>query len=187
MFPKKKNMLICVLIASITNIQMKKQFQLVIRKKQHYIHEKIIQIYGEGFFEYDKRIQGCDDGEASCSKREPDWFRDLFNYVIHLECDEGQHIDRESSCESKRMMQLFQDTNSRHMICIRFNPDKYINSNGEKIKGCFTFDEKNNIVVDAQEFERRFEVLTETIDDYLLQKPEKEISLKCLFYDSSEI
>ena len=159
------------------------------KRKQHYIHEKIKEIYGEDFFQYDKTIQGCDGGESSCSRREPDWFVDLFRYVLHVECDEGQHIDRESSCESKRMMQLFQDTNNRPMVCIRFNPDKYTNSHGEKVKGCFTFDEKNNIVVDAQEFERRFEILTDKINEYLEieTKPEKEVSLEYLFYDGSEI
>jgi hypothetical protein len=85
------------------------------------------------------------------------------------------------------MMQLFQDTNNRHMVCIRFNPDKYTNSRGEKVKGCFTFDEKNNIVVDAQEFERRFEIVTDWINKYLEEKPEKEISLEYLFYDGYEL
>ena len=147
------------------------------KRKQHYIHEKLKEIYGEDFFHYDKTI------ECGCSKKIPDWFRDCFKFVLNLECDEDQHKKNNSSCENMRLMQLFLDCANRPFICLRFNPDKYINKNGEKVEGCFSFDEKNNLIVDAQEFERRWNILEERINYFLEYGAHKEIELEKLFYD----
>ena len=82
--------------------------------------------YGEDFFQYDKTI------ECGCSRKIPDWFRDCFKFALNIECDEEQHKSRDTSCENKRLVQLFLDCANRPFICLRFNPDKYINKNGEK-------------------------------------------------------
>ena len=147
------------------------------KRKQHYIHEKLKEKYGEDFFHYDKTI------ECGCSKKIPDWFRDCFKFALNLECDEDQHKSRDTSCENKRLVQLFLDCANRPFICLRFNPDKYINKNGEKIEGCFTFDEKNNLIVNQQEFERRWNIIEQRIDYFLENGTKKEIELEKLFYD----
>ena len=51
----------------------------------------------------DKRVNG------GCSKRRPDLLLDLGHQVIIVEIDENQHIDYDSSCEDKRIMELSQD------------------------------------------------------------------------------
>ena len=147
------------------------------KRKQHYIHEKLKEKYGEDFFQYDKTI------ECGCSRKIPDWFRDCFKFALNLECDEDQHKWNTTSCENKRLVQLFLDCANRPFICLRFNPDKYINKNGEKIEGCFTFDEKNNLIVNQQEFEKRWNIIEQRIDYFLENGTKKEIELEKLFYD----
>ena len=147
------------------------------KRKQHYIHEKLSEKYGKFFFEYDHTI------DCGCSKRIPDWFRDCFNYVINIECDENQHNDRDTTCENKRLMELSKDIGHRPFICIRFNPDKYI-ENGELHKGCFTFDNKNNIIVDEVEFTRRWVILNKKIDYYLQNGTERTIHVEKLFFNN---
>ena len=65
------------------------------KKKQHYIHKKFIEIYGDNYFDYDRTIDG------GCSKRLPDWFRDCFTHSVLFECDEGQHKNNQIICENK--------------------------------------------------------------------------------------
>ena len=147
------------------------------KRKQHYIHEKLKETYGKDFFKYDKRV------ECGCSRKIPDWFCDCFHFVLNIECDEEQHKRNETSCENKRLMELFLDCANRPFVCLRFNPDKYTNNKGERVKGCFSFDTKNTLIVDQQEFERRWNILEEKIDHFLEYGPEKEVELEKLFYD----
>ena len=147
------------------------------KRKQHYIHEKLKEKYGEDFFKYDIRV------ECGCSRKIPDWFVDCYNFVLNIECDENQHKRNDTSCETARLCELFLDCASRTFICIRFNPDSY-KIEEKKIEGCFTFDEKNNIIVNQEEFEKRFDKLVEKIDYYLENGSKKDIECIKLFYDS---
>tara|TARA_Y100000591_G_C21768511_1_gene664216 strand:+ start:274 stop:1230 length:957 start_codon:yes stop_codon:yes gene_type:complete len=147
------------------------------KRKQHYIHEKIKEKYGEDFFKYDVKV------ECGCSKKIPDWFVDCFNFSLTVECDENQHKKNESSCENNRLCELFLDCASRPFVCIRFNPDSY-KIEEKNIEGCFTFDNKNNIVVNQEEFDKRFDKLVEKIDYYLENGSEKNIECIKLFYDT---
>jgi len=147
------------------------------KRKQHYIHDKLVETYGSNFFEYDRTIS------CSSSGKIPDWFYDSFTHVLNIECDEEQHKSRDTSCENKRLMLLFKDCGNRPFVCLRFNPDKYKDENGNKIKGCFSFDEVNNLIVDEKEFERRWEKLQIEIDYFLKNIPIKEVTVKKLFYD----
>ena len=146
------------------------------KRKQHYIHEKLKEKYGEDFFKYDIRV------ECGCSRKIPDWFIDCYNFVLNIECDENQHKGNDTSCENKRLCELFLDCAERPFVCIRFNPDNY-KIEDKKIEGCFTFDEKNNIIVNQEEFEKRFELLVEKIDYYLENGSKKNIECIKLFYD----
>ena len=148
------------------------------KKKQHFIHEKLQEKYDKDFFKYDAKI------ECGCSGKIPDWFVDCYNFVLNIECDENQHKGNETSCENKRLCELFLDCNSRPFVCIRFNPDSY-KIEEKKIEGCFSFDEKNNIIVNQEEFEKRFELLVEKIDYYLENGSKKDIECIKLFYDES--
>ena len=61
------------------------------------------------------------------------------------------------------------------------------NENGNKINGCFSFDEVNNLIVDEKEFQRRWEKLQIEIDYFLETIPTKEVTLKKLFYDIDKV
>ena len=61
-----------------------------------------------------------------------------------IECDENAHKYADEICENKRTMQIFEDLAKRPIVIIRFNPDKY-KKDDKVIRGCFKFDDKNNI------------------------------------------
>ena len=143
------------------------------KMRQHYFNEKLIEEFGD-IFEYDKQIK------CGCSKRRPDWFIDCYKYSIIIELDEDQH--KYTSCDEKRMMELFQDLGNRSLVLIRINPDKY-NKKGKIKEGCFKFDKKNTIKCLNKEFDRRFNKLINFIDYYLDNEPEKEITVRKLFFD----
>ena len=156
------------------------------KRRQHYIHEKLVGEFGIGFFEYDVSIQ------CSSSGRIPDWFRDCFHFVLNFELDENQHRDRKSVCENKRLMLLFEDCGNRPFKCMRFNPDKYRKQNGDTQPGCFSFkkvhDKENNVIdlrmtVDEKELERRLACVFCNIRRMLDQRPEKEVEVFYAFYD----
>ena len=142
--------------------------------KQHYFNEKLIEEFGVNFFQYDKKIK------CGCSGRMPDWFIDCYKYSIIIELDEDQH--KSTSCDKKRMMELFTDLGNRPLVMIRINPDKY-KIGKEKIEGCFEFDEKNIIKCLRKEFNKRFNLLVKTIKYYIDNEPTKEITMEKLFFD----
>ena len=150
--------------------QIPRRFKL----KQHYFNEKLIEEFGD-IFEYDKQIK------CGCSKRRPDWFIDCYKYSIIIELDEDQH--KYTSCDEKRMMELFQDLGNRKLVLIRINPDKY-KEDGKTIKSCFTFSKTNTIKATTKNFNKRFNLLVEKIKYYIDNEPEKEITVEKLFFDS---
>ena len=141
--------------------------------KQHYFNEKLIEEFGVNFFQYDKKIK------CGCSGRRPDWFIDCFKYSIIIELDEDQH--KYTSCDEKRMMELFQDLGNRQLVLIRINPDKY-KEDGKTIKSCFTFSKTNTIKATTKNFNKRFNLLVEKIKYYIDNEPEKEITVEKLFF-----
>ncbi len=144
------------------------------KMKQHYFNEKLIEEFGD-IFQYDKVIK------CGCSKRRPDWFIDCYKYSIIIELDEDQH--KYTSCDEKRMMELFQDLGNRQLVLIRINPDKY-KEDGKTIKSCFTFSKTNTIKATTKNFNKRFNLLVEKIKYYIDNEPEKEITVEKLFFDS---
>jgi len=142
--------------------------------RQHFFNEKLTKKFGINFFQYDKKIK------CGCSGRMPDWFIDCYKYSIIIELDEDQH--KSSSCDQKRMMELFTDLGNRPLVMIRINPDKY-KIGKEKIEGCFEFDEKNIIKCLRKEFNKRFNLLVKKIKYYTDNEPTKEITIKKLFFD----
>ena len=144
--------------------------------KQHYFNEKLIEEFGADFFQYDKKIK------CGCSGRMPDWFIDCYKYSIIIELDEDQH--KYTSCDDKRMMELFTDLGNRPLVLIRINPDKY-EGRTKKRKGCFDFDEKNTLICNEKKFNKRFNTLVEMIKYYLNNEPEKEVTMQKLFFNKN--
>jgi hypothetical protein len=127
--------------------------------------------------------------EDGCSKRRPDLLCDLGYQVIIVEVDENQHTDYDCSCENKRIMQLSEDVGHRPIIFIRFNPDDYINLNGEKIASCWTTTAKTGIIKikndKIYEWNNRLNSLKSQIEYWSneIYKTDKTIETIQLYYD----
>lgn len=70
------------------------------------------------------RFNKCIPGGTS--RRRPDIFIDMFSYYIIIECDENQHKSYDQDDEKKRLLDLYNDTDYRPLVVLRFNPDSYI-------------------------------------------------------------
>jgi hypothetical protein len=129
---------------------------------------------------FDKRIPN------GCSKRRPDIYIDLGSHSIIIEVDENQHEDYESSCENKRMMEIFNDLGNRPIVFIRFNPDEYYNKNKEIIKSCWSYSKEGISIINRNkriEWKSRLNKLLETIQLNIKNEPIKEVNIVHLFYD----
>lgn len=130
---------------------------------------------------HDRKIQ---DG---CSKRRPDLFLDLGYQVIIVEVDEEQHIDYNSSCENKRLMELSLDVGHRPIIFIRFNPDKYKSGN-TLISSCWHQNNKGTLVIKKtknDEWNERLNKLKNEIEFWTNPNnvSDKTVHITKLFYD----
>jgi hypothetical protein len=127
----------------------------------------------------DKTIQ---DG---CSKRRPDIRGDMGSHIVIIEIDENSHSVYDCSCEHKRVMQISQDVNHRNVIFIRFNPDTYIDTNGNKITSCWGANKYGILTIKPtkkDEWEGRIKALHEQIQYWIDNVPEKNIETIQLFY-----
>jgi hypothetical protein len=129
----------------------------------------------------DKPING------GCSKRRPDLMLDLGYQIVIIEIDENQHMDYDSSCENKRIMELSQDVGHQPMVFIRFNPDEYCDENGKTISSCWGQNTQGIYIVKKSkkpEWEMRLNALDEQIKYWLnpLHVTNKTIEIVQLFY-----
>lgn len=136
----------------------------------------------------DKRY---DFASTDCrSLRRPDMYCHFGEYILIVEVDENQHEDYDTSCDNKRLCELFQDFGCIPIIFIRFNPDDYIDADGRKVTSCFgttpiksiTHIKKNK----AKEFEQRIQILFKTIKKYSNSLPNRSITQVHLFFDKDK-
>lgn len=115
----------------------------------------------------------------------PDFRFETNQRIILVEVDEHQHKTYLSD-EEERQQALFRQSQRKHVVVIRFNPDSYINEYGERVKGCFTKTETNYYVShkEFREWSKRLNVLKTTIDTQLngMECSLKTFQIK-LFYD----
>lgn len=120
-----------------------------------------------------------------CSKRRPDLLVDLGYQIIIIEVDENQHINYDTTCENKRLMELSQDNGFRPIIFIRFNPDDYIDNNSKKITSCWSNKGLCTLKKSKMnEWDDRLNSLKKEVNYWLNNNTEKTIQIKQLFYDS---
>jgi hypothetical protein len=121
-----------------------------------------------------------------CSRKRPDMLVDLGTHIIIVEVDENAHTDYDSSCETKRMMELSKDVGHRPIVFIRFNPDQYIDRTGEVVKSCWKINKVSGILhVDIQkegEWKDRLLELNDEIQYWIDNVTEKTIETVELFY-----
>jgi len=133
---------------------------------------------------FDKKV------EDGCSLRRPDVLIDCLTHSIVIECDEEQH--KLYKCEERRTNELYLDLGDIPLIMIRFNPDRYVNENEEKVEGCFKpliniedIHKKKFYDINKKEWKRRIDILVEEIKKYLQLDtfPNKMYTEIKLFYD----
>lgn len=97
-------------------------------KKVHKIQEeKILAFLKANQLQY---IYNDEKVKEGCSLYRPDFVFDNETFMVVLEIDEHQHESYSKNCELARMVQLFQDFGGIPVVFIRFNPDSYIDNEG---------------------------------------------------------
>jgi hypothetical protein len=125
-----------------------------------------------------------------CSKRRPDIFIDLGFQVIIIEIDEDQHISYNSTCEHKRLMEISKDINHRPLILIRFNPDKYIDTSGNRIDSCWIQNNNGIYIINKNkltDWTIRLNILKDCINKWIDTQSNKTLEIIHLFYNNQSI
>ena len=150
------------------------------KTKKRSVVEYILENFPSFTWTSDKKVQ---DG---CSKRRPDLLLDLGYQIIIIEVDENQHIDYDCSCENKRLMELSQDVGHRPIIFIRFNPDKYIDENGDDIASCWKITKPGLCIINSDaRWNSRLNTLKNHVEYWsnITNKTDKTIEVIQLYYD----
>ena len=149
------------------------------KTKEKDVVDRVRETYPNFDWVHDKKVQ---DG---CSKRRPDLLLDLGSHIIIIEIDEDKHSGYDNTCENKRLMELSQDVHHRPIVFIRFNPDKYIDSEGNTVKSCWRLD-KNGVMkimkTKEDEWNIRIDKLKGTIQYWIDNISDKTIEIVELFY-----
>jgi hypothetical protein len=150
------------------------------KTKELAVKEFILHAFPGLTWVHDKKIA---DG---CSLRRPDLSLDLGSHVLFIEIDENGH-DFGYSCESKRVCELWQDVGQRSAAFLRFNPDKYINDQDQKVTSCWKYDSKGfTVLKDPVEWTNRLQELAKWISYYINNCPEKLIEIQELFFNTCQ-
>jgi hypothetical protein len=153
------------------------------KTREKTVVSEIIETFPQMTWYSDKKIQ---DG---CSRKRPDLLLDLGYQVIIVEVDENQHNVYDCSCENKRLMELSQDVGHRPIVFIRFNPDAYIDSKGNRIKTPWKLN-KSGISYIPQDkrsiWLTRMHTLKSQITYWLENHTDKTIEIIHLYYDGME-
>jgi hypothetical protein len=175
------------------------------KSKERSVVEFIKQNYSNLEWEFDKRVKN------GSSLRRPDVLLQLKNQVLIIEIDENQHQKYDCSCDNKRLVQLLLDINphikeneinkeleedkkedskissNKHLVFIRFNPDKYYDKNNKKIDSCWTENNTKLEINSKKKWNERLETLKYWIDYWIENETNKTIEIVELFYDQNLI
>jgi hypothetical protein len=109
--------------------------------------------------------------------------------LIIVEVDENKHTAYECSCENKRLMELSQDLQHRPIVFLRFNPDGYVNQEGQLIRSCWKLNKQGVMTImktKQKEWTERIVCLKEQIQYWIDHPTEKTIEIIQLFYDADD-
>ena len=98
------------------------------------------------------------------SRHRPDLLIEFDDRVIIVEIDEDQHsrIHSYDKDTENRRNDCFVESIKKPIFMIRLNPDNY-RSNGELVRGSFTYNSNKRLVAIEEEFIRRYDILLETV------------------------
>ncbi len=131
-----------------------------------------------------------EEGQASVecrsTRRRPDFMFDLGAWVVIVEVDEHQHKSNAPECEERRMTEIFSVV-GRPVVFIRFNPDDYLDADGNTVESPWKTNPINHRTevparcTDA--WERRLARLRDSVEFNVATPPTKDITVDTLFYD----
>ena len=149
------------------------------KTKENQIMSDLIKTFSDLNIIRDKIIAG------GCSKRRPDGLIKLNDSNIIIEIDENQHNNESYSCDNKRTMSLFEDLGNSSLTIIRFNPDKYKTKENKIVKSLFSCTKSTGQlkIVSQNNYNKRFNILVDTIKSQLNIIPDKELNIIKLFYN----
>jgi len=151
------------------------------KTKEKAVNEFVKQEFSNINWKFDKTLGGC-------SNRRPDIFGELETHVIIIETDENSHSRYDTSCENKRLCELYEDIAYRNMYVFRFNPDSYTDSDGDKIKSPWSLSKTGVLSIkDKKEWNDRLQQLKIGIQTAIENIPEKSIDIQYYFFDSKEL
>ena len=114
----------------------------------------------------------CEDSEINgnkCLSYRPDkLYMDTHGLILHFECDENEHRNKDYSCDEKRISDLYDEFDKvSNYVIIRFNPDKF------KIPK-----EYKNVEFDE---EYRYTILSNLVSDLLEYKLDEDDKIQVLY------
>jgi hypothetical protein len=86
-------------------------------------------------------------------------------------------------------MELSQDVGHRPLVFIRFNPDEYVNADGDDVSSCWGINRKGFSVIKKKkqhEWNERLSVLEEITEYWLAHCPGKTVEVIQLYYDEQD-
>jgi hypothetical protein len=164
--------------------QFHKTEHLMRRKiKEEYFHKALVENFKQLKFTRNKALHFVKDVQ-------PDWYILLRLFHLIIELDQGQHKDKTLYPEGKDIKKTKSIVDNlpddRPLVLIRINPDCYINKKGEKIRGIWNH---RLTKFNQDEFNRRFNLLAETIQGFLdlKQRPNEKLTEIKLFFDGFDL
>jgi len=120
------------------------------------------------------------------SRRRPDAFVRLPDRALSIEVDEFSHLGYECICESRKVMEHFEDAGRLPHLFVRFNPDGYVDACGVKVPSCWgkTPKTREPRVAPRQsaQWAARLSKLAQIIQHFVDHLPDREVSVLELFY-----
>jgi hypothetical protein len=164
------------------------------KTKETTVADHVVNTFPQFKWNRDKRVEG------GRSRRRPDIVTDLGSHYVIVEIDENSHQHYDCSCDNQRTMELVLDVNPaleegvvqrtpiafKPIVFVRFNPDKYVDTDGRPIPSCWSTSEKGlHHVAPRQQakWRKRLKALTDQIDYWGKFKPEKMVEVVELYYD----
>jgi hypothetical protein len=151
------------------------------KTKERSVADFIRVTYPDLTIAFDKRVA---DG---CSRRRPDIFVHMGEFVVIVEVDENAHSGYDTVCESRRLMELFKDAGNYPLVMVRFNPDRYYDQSKRPVPSCWGYTDTKGICTikknKVREWAARLATLKTTLDLVFSQGPTKEVDVIHLYYD----
>jgi len=105
------------------------------------------------------------------------------SHKVIVEIDEHKHSSYGDKNEEKRTQDIINTIYPQKLAIIRFNPDSYINSFGERIPSCWGYTDDGFKIKKQEDWEYRMECLFNEIDYHINNCPEDKFIVSSLFYN----